>query len=242
MSPRPEFPTPIHRRVAEAVVDFSQSQPVDAVLLVNSCARGRGTPASDIDIALLIAPELPAGERPSLDRAWRQRYENDGVFREIEGLSRFGCVHLDFFDGQWAPERWDDGGGPDAFEIEIGNRVAYAAPLWERSSAFADLRARWMPYYTDSLRLERLRMVGACCRLNLERVHCAAARGLDFYGFDRLYHAFQEFLQALFIAHRVYPIAYNKWIREQIEDSWGCLPCTASYRPCSPSASWVAAI
>ncbi len=30
-------------------------------------------------------------------------------------------------------------------------------------------------------------------------------------------HAFQEFLQGVFIARRVYPIAYNKWLREQVE-------------------------
>jgi hypothetical protein len=36
-----------------------------------------------------------------------------------------------------------------------------------------------------------------------------------------LYKAFQEFLQALFIAHRTYPIAYNKWIREQVETRLG---------------------
>jgi len=60
-------------------------------------------------------------------------------------------------------------------------------------------------------------MVNEACRLNVERAHFAVTRGLNFYGFDRLYHAFQEFLQALFIARRVYPIAYNKWIREQVE-------------------------
>jgi hypothetical protein len=42
------------------------------------------------------------------------------------------------------------------------------------------------------------------------------ARDLHFQAFDRLYKAFQEFLQALFIARQVYPIAYNKWIREQV--------------------------
>jgi len=47
--------------------------------------------------------------------------------------------------------------------------------------------------------------------------------GALFHAFDRLYHALQEFLQAVFIAHRVYPIAYNKWIREQVE-GWLGLP------------------
>ena len=32
---------------------------------------------------------------------------------------------------------------------------------------------------------------------------------------------FQEFLQALFIARRTYPIAYDKWIREQVEEILG---------------------
>ena len=39
--------------------------------------------------------------------------------------------------------------------------------------------------------------------------------------FDRLYNAYREFLQALFIARRTYPIAYNKWIREQVEEILG---------------------
>jgi hypothetical protein len=214
---KPEFPTSVHRQAAEAVVDFSMSLPIQAVLLVNSCARGAATPESDLDIALLIDPELPDRERQLLDQAWRQRYENDSVFRELERLSRFARVHLDFFDGRWVPAQWDDGGGPDAFEIEIGNRVAHSFPFWERGSAFADLRACWLPYYGDSLREERLRMVNDACCLDIERVHFAATRGLNFYGFDRLYHAFQEFLQALFIARRVYPIAYNKWICQQVE-------------------------
>ena len=48
-------------------------------------------------------------------------------------------------------------------------------------------------------------------------------RGLYFQAFDRLYKGFQEFLQALFIASRVYPLAYNKWIREQVVE-WLVLP------------------
>lgn len=221
MSTQPEFPTSVHRQAAEAVVHFAQGFPVQAVLLVNSCARGTATPQSDLDIALLTDPALPAKEERSIEQAWRERYENDPIFRELEGLSRFAGVHLDLFNGRWVAESWDEGGGPDAFEIEIGNRVAYSVPLWEGGSAFTDLQKCWLPYYGESLREARLQMVNDACRLNLERVRFAAARGLNFYGLDRLYHAFQEFLQALFIAHRVYPIAYNKWIREQVEELLG---------------------
>jgi hypothetical protein len=230
MPTNPQFPTPIHQQAAEEIVHFARTLPVHAVLLVNSCARGTATAQSDLDIALLIDPELFASERRQLDRAWSERYQNVPIFRELEQLGRFSSVHLDFFDGQWTPEVWDDGGGPDAFEIEIGNRVAYSAPLWEGGNMFADLRARWLPYYGDELRKARLKMVIDACLLDFERIPFLVARGLIFYAFDRLYHSFQEFLQALFIAHRIYPIAYNKWIREQIED-WLGLPALYSELP-----------
>jgi hypothetical protein len=43
-------------------------------------------------------------------------------------------------------------------------------------------------------------------------------RGLYFQSFEILYKAFQEYLQALFISNKTYPIAYNKWIKEQVVD------------------------
>jgi predicted nucleotidyltransferase len=230
MPTRPQFPTTLHKQAAEEIVDFARTLAVHAVLLVNSCARGVATAQSDLDIALLIDPALSVSERQSLDRAWSERYRSAPIFRELEHLGRFSCVHLDFFDGQWTPEVWDDGGGPDAFEIEIGNRVAHSAPLWEGSKMFADLQRRWLPYYADELQNARLKMVIDACLLDFERIPFLVGRGLHFYAFDRLYHAFQEFLQALFIAHRTYPIAYNKWIREQVED-WLGVPALYSELP-----------
>jgi predicted nucleotidyltransferase len=217
------FPTLLHGQAAEAVVEFAMGSEVEAVILVNSCARGTALPGSDLDLALLVGPALCAEHRRSMERAWQGWYESRAIFRDLERLSRFARIHLDLFDGVFRPETWDDGGGPDAFEIEIGNRVAHGVPLWERSSAFAELRARWLPYYGDDLRRERLAMVRSACRLDLERVRSGVGRTLYFYAFDRLYHAFQEFLQALFIANRVYPIAYDKWIREQVT-GWLGLP------------------
>lgn len=230
MSIGPQFPTNIHKQAVQEIVDFATTLPVHAALLVNSCARGKATAQSDLDVALLIDPALSTQERQRLDRAWSERYQHTPIFRELDQLGRFSCVHLDFFDGQWTPEVWDDGGGPDAFEIEIGNRVAHSTPLWEGSNMFSDLRTRWLPYYADELRNRRLQMVIDACLLDFERIPFLVARGLNFYAFDRLYHAFQESLQALFIAHRTYPIAYNKWIREQVEE-WLELPALYSELP-----------
>jgi hypothetical protein len=89
------------------------------------------------------------------------------------------------------------------------------------------LRATWLPYYPSALQQARLAMVRNACQDDLEHVPFFVARGLYFQAFDRLYKAFQEFLQALFIARRTYPLAYNKWIREQVA-GWLGLP--ALYR------------
>jgi predicted nucleotidyltransferase len=218
-----EFPTADHSRAAEAVVAFFEERRVLAVLLVNSCARGVATPESDLDFAVLVDPALPSTERHAIESAWSQYRTADEALRRFTSRGPFSSIHLDLFDGLPRPERWDEGGGPDAFEIEIGNRVAHAVPLWEHGPAFDELKSRWLPYYDEALRTERGEMVVEACRLNLERVRAAARRDLMFYALDRLHHAFQEFLQGLFISRRIYPIAYNKWIREQVV-GWLGLP------------------
>jgi hypothetical protein len=71
------------------------------------------------------------------------------------------------------------------------------------------------------LRQQRLNKVRWYCLNNLNHIPLYIERGLYFQSFDRLYNAYREFLQALFIARRMYPIAYNKWIREQVEEILG---------------------
>lgn len=46
-------------------------------------------------------------------------------------------------------------------------------------------------------------------------------RELYFQALDRFYRAFQGFLLALHVSRRTYPIAYNRWIREQAADNLG---------------------
>ena len=218
------FPTLIHRQASEKIVEhFSRLPQVHAILLVNSCARGVATPESDLDIAVLIDTTISRENQILLEKDWHELYMTQPVFTQIKQLGQFSGVHLDFFNGQWTPEKWDDGGGPDYFEIEIGNRVAYSVPLWDNSNIYKDIRSSWLPYYDESLQQERLAMVRASCQLNIARLQFYVNRGLYFQAFDRLYHAFQEFLQAVFIARSTYPIAYNKWIHEQVVN-WLKLP------------------
>ena len=228
MGGSPILPTVTHQRAADAIVVFFRTQPhIDAVLLVNSCARGTATPESDLDVAVLVAPTCTASTQTALEQQWQTVYATEAVFHDLRHLGRFTGVHLDLFDGQFVAEPWDDGGGPDGFELAIGNQVAYSVPLWEGTTAFASLRATWLPYYPSALQQARLAMVRNACQDDLEHVPFFVARGLYFQAFDRLYKAFQEFLQALFIARRTYPLAYNKWIREQVA-GWLGLP--ALYR------------
>jgi predicted nucleotidyltransferase len=216
------FPTPLHQEVAEMAADFFAGRAlVDTVLVVNSCARGRATPDSDVDLAILVNAETSGDEMQALEGSWRDFAATQPLVGRFRQSGRFTQVHLDLFDGQFVPSVWDDGGGPDVFEVEIGNRVAYGAPLGMVGPHYRRLQAQWLPYYSDDLRRRRLAMARHACAYDLGHVAYYHERGLAFQAFDRLYKAFQEFLQALFIARRTYPLMYTKWIREQVEEGLG---------------------
>jgi predicted nucleotidyltransferase len=217
------FPTALHREVVEQIARFfaGYSQ-VDTLLVVNSCARGKATPSSDLDVAVLVTPTTTA-ELLRLESLWLESAEHDPSVIRFKQSGPYAKVHLDVLTGEFIPAIWDDGGGPDSFEIEIGNRIAHGAPFGDPGPYFGRLQSTWLPYYEDALRLSRLEMVQNWCRYDLDHVPHFVERGLYFQAFDRLYKAFQEFLQAVFIARRTYPIAYNKWIHEQVVE-WLGLP------------------
>src|SRR5262245_34904688 len=226
------FPTTLHQHLAEAVSRFFTAHAqVDTVLLVNSCARGQAVPQSDLDLAVLVQSSAAAQDVQGMEASGHQFMANEPLVAQFKRNSRYGQVHLDFFNGQTAPTVWDDGGGPDSFEVEIGNRVAYAVPLTEAGTHFRELQSRWLPYYENDLRLRRLAMVREACALDLERVSFFVSRSLYFAAFDHLYKAFREFLQALFMARRTYPLAYNKWVRLQVEQWLGLAELYRSFAP-----------
>lgn len=212
------YPTPEHRNAALAIVEHFAAGPVEAVLLTNSCARGKATPDSCLDMAVLIRPGLPLADRLGLGQSWEVYHETDEVFRALRSAGQYSEVHLDIVEGAFAPEPRDEAAGPDGFELEIWNLLVYSRPLLIHGDYLEQLKQQWLPYYAESLRRERLEMVRRYCLNNLHHIPGYVARGLHFQAFDRLYNAYREFLQALFIARRTYPIAYNKWIREQVAE------------------------
>ncbi len=216
------YPTEEHARAARAIVEhFAARGDVEAVLLVGSTARGKASRHSCLDITVLVRPELLASRRAGMEQEWAAYYASAEVFRAMRGVGAYAHVDLDIIDGCFRPGYHGWTSGPDAFELEVGNALVYSRALWQGGPYLDELKAHWLPYYNEDLRRERLAMVRAYCLNNLDHIPLFVERGLYFQSFDRLYNAYREFLQALFIARRVYPIAYDKWIREQIEDILG---------------------
>lgn len=220
----PAFPTEQHANAAGAAADvFANDPAVEAVLLMGSCARGKAAVTSCVDLLVLLRPETLARERSRLEQVWQAHYPEDAVYQDMLRLAKFTHIDIDFIDGVFDPARFDHGWttGADVFELEVGNTLAYTVPLIENGGYYRELREQWLLYYPEELRAERLAMALKYCRNNLEHIPYFAPRELYFQSFKRLYHAFEEFLQALFIAHRTYPIAYDKWVKEEVVDILG---------------------
>src|SRR6476469_9400645 len=175
------FPTVLHREVAELAGDFlSAHASVDTILVVNSCARGRAVAGSDLDLAVLIMPAAASQEVQSLTKLWQEFIAAQPLLDQFRRTGRFTQVHVDVFDGRMVPTVWDDGGGSDYFEVEIGNRLAYAAPLHQVGKYFRQLQSQWLPYYGDDLQRSQLAMVREACARDLEAIPFLLNRGLYF--------------------------------------------------------------
>jgi len=211
------YPTAIHKQAVQtAIAHFSQCPEVEAIILIGSGARGKSV--GDLDLHLLVQPDISPQLRTTLEQQWTTMYETGRVFKQLRQLGTFSRIDFDINDGHFIPGYHGWTSGPDEFELEVGNIVAYSVPLWQRSDYYEQLRERWLPYYDETLRQQRLKMVCMYCNNNLDHIPFFVGRELYFQAFNRLYDAFREFLQALFIARHTYPIAYDKWIREQIEE------------------------
>jgi hypothetical protein len=221
------FPTEAHRRAADAAVGFLETlRDVDAVLVVGSAARRAD--AKDLDLCALVADGATAarvGER------FEEFAAGSPELLALRELGPFVECDLHALDGEFAPAPRGWTSGPEPFELDIGNEVAYSVPLWERNNHYRRLRERWLPYYDDELRAARLAEARMYCVNDIDHVPVMVARDEPFHAFHRLYLAFQEFLQCLFIARRTYPIAYDKWIREQVEGLLGLPELYAALPP-----------
>jgi len=213
------FPTEIHKEIVTIINDFfSQKKNVDTILLVNSLARGQATEDSDIDMAILVSDSCQKNEILAIENTWQLFLNSNSRIDHYLKSNRFAQIHLDIIDGIFEPAIWEDGTAVDSFEVEIGNRLLYSKPLNNEGAYFTQLKLTWLPYYSDTLQNKRMQLAKNACLYDLDHIPNFVKRGLYFQAFDKLYMAFQKFLQVLFIKHKIYPIAYNKWIRYQVTE------------------------
>lgn len=211
------YPTAQHRAAADRIVGFFSGQAdVQAVLLTCSCARGKATRDSCLDVAVLVLPQVLAAKGQDLQQEWDSFYGSEQVFKSLLRVGEYSHVDLEFVDGSFVPPYHGWTTGADAFELEIGNLLVYSVPLWQRGDYLSQLQQDWLPYYDEGMRRARLAMVSRFCLNNLHHIPPFVERGLFFQSLNRLHDAFGEFLQALFISRRTYPIAYDKWVKEQV--------------------------
>jgi hypothetical protein len=212
-----KFPTKLHLDAAETANEyFLNISTVDTVLIVNSCARGHAVAESDLDLAILVAPGTSDNEMKKMLAAWQSYSANAPAILKFRQSSPFAHIHLDIVDGKYIPGIIDAGEPIDYFEVEIGNQIYYSAPMGTAGLYFQELKQRWLPYYDDDLRLKRLSAVKNACNYDLDHIPFLIKRELYFHAFHILIEAFRKYLQAIFMSNKIYPIAYNKWIKEQI--------------------------
>ena len=209
------LPAPFIEAIDEIVAYLAGKRGLDALLLTGSWARGKGVPGADADLVLLHDQEFDRAAEMAAYDAWFAEHSPRW------GLERFGpfsFVELEPHDGHFTPvpRHWTS--GPDNFELDIGNTLVYTRPIATWTDRLERLRAQWLPYYGEELRRERLAAAAMYARNNLAHIPPFSHRGLYFQCLKRLHHALEETLQALFIAARRYPIAYDKWIEEQVVD------------------------
>jgi hypothetical protein len=214
---KPVFPTVLHQDAAETVREYFENVPeTDTVLIVNSCARGQAVAESDLDFAILVSPETNAAQMNIIHTAWQTFSGSQPAILKYKQSNPYAHLHLDIIDGNYKPAILEPGEPGDSFEIEIGNQIVYSAPMNSAGPYFQELQLKWLPYYDEDLRSARLIAIRNACIYDLEHIPVLIKRELYFHALDTLGKAFREYLQALFITHRTYPIAYNKWIKEQI--------------------------
>lgn len=213
------FPTQLHSDAAETVSDYFLKIPaIDTVLIVNSCARGHAVAESDLDMAILVKEETPQFLITRLYKRWFAFAEKNAVIQSYKRSNAYAHLHLDIINGKYKPGNIENGEPIDYFEVEIGNQVCYAAPINNYGKYFKKLEKEWLPYYKETIRKQRLKNILDACRYDLDHIPYLVKRELYFHAVAVLFKAFEEYLQALFIANRVYPLAYNKWIKYQVTE------------------------
>ncbi len=140
------YPTPEHQGAAEAIVEFFTTIPeIEAVCLICSCARSKASRDSCLDILALGKPETMSTAQADIQKVWDEFYTTDPIFQKPAAVGKYAHVDLEFSDGHFGPTEHYWVGGPDEFELVIGNYLVYSVPLYQGGNAhLTDPPEGWM--------------------------------------------------------------------------------------------------
>ena len=103
------YPTPEHQTAADAIVEFFVSNyKIDAVLLVNSCARGKATRDSCLDIVMLAKPDPSRSQLSALEAGWEKFEKSNQAVKALYKVGKYSVVHPDFINGVFIPREQDE--------------------------------------------------------------------------------------------------------------------------------------
>ena len=208
------YPTIQHEKAANRMVEiFSKDKCVMSMLLTCSCARGKASKDSCLDLCILAKNK---DDIKKIKRKFNKIYNQDKIFKDLSRVGKYSHIDLDITDGKitLAERGWTS--GPDEYELLVGNIFVYSVILFDRDNYFKNLREKYFPYSPEKLRNKKFEKAKKYLHNNLDHVFIYVKRELYFQAFKRLYDATREFLQAIFIKNKKYPIAYDKWIKEQL--------------------------
>jgi len=210
------YPTIQHENAAKRLVEiFSKDKKVMSILLTCSCARGKASKDSCLDICIIVKTKA---DIKKIEDKFKEIYKTDKVFIELSRVGKYSHIDLEVTDGKIKITERGWTSGPDEYELAIGNIFSYSIVLFDRNDYFKKLQKKYLPYYDENLRKKRFKEVKKFMHNNLDHIPLYVERGLYFQAFKRLYDATREFLQALFLKSKIYPIAYDKWIKEQLAE------------------------
>jgi hypothetical protein len=134
------YPTQAHEHAAAAITEFFAARDeTDAVLLTNSCARGKATPDSCLDMQVVVRPHAVASMEDEFGRFAARSAE----IAELRRAGRFSDLHLDVSDGvvTLAPIMEE---GISWSEVVVGTFFVYAVPLHVNGGRYENLRSEWL--------------------------------------------------------------------------------------------------
>lgn len=220
-----QFPTTAHRDIFWAAVDrLKRLHEIVVINISGSVARGQGSFDADVDLDVFAQNDRFTPRLASVIKRIEQ--ELNAQYRKRSGVGRFFelGIHERLLRPKPQPRHWTS--GPDDFEIVVGHSFVNCNNVFSRGGAYERARHRFVPYYAESLRKKRLREVTKFCLNNIAHIEPFVRRKLYFQAYRRFYDASREFLQALFISRRVYPLDYDKWVKYELTELLG-LPAVA---------------